>query len=295
MTDKIILKVGDKLDIKLGDITMKDNSRANYNESDTLELMESVKDRGVIQPVGVGATNKDGKWDLVFGYRRYLVSKKLGKETIPAMIMSLSPEDTQNKFIINAIENMQRVDVTPAEQGRIFQKLLNDQLTVDEIAVRVGVEKKKVQRCLDVFYNTPTKYHKHINNQAPGARKSNASGTIPMSVANNINNVTRKYKLNKRENEKLYDFAAKSSATNDQINVLGGLLGQGMPFEKAVKHADDMQMIILTVAMSRKDIAAAEKNSSHTVHKMLYSHLARHRDLNVIVPSMQSSIMVKRK
>jgi len=85
-------------------------------ESDSFKaLMESIKDRGVLEPFLV--TPKNGNYLLLCGERRFLASRKLGLETIPVRVVDAV---TQKDEILayQLTENMQREDLNPVDQAK---------------------------------------------------------------------------------------------------------------------------------------------------------------------------------
>jgi len=103
--------------LSLGDIIIEEQIRSSIDtESDSFKsLMESIKDRGVLEPVLV--TPKDGKYLLLCGERRYLAAQKLGLPTIPARILDAI---TQKDEILayQLTENLQREDFNPMDQAK---------------------------------------------------------------------------------------------------------------------------------------------------------------------------------
>ncbi|MCX5813915.1 MAG: ParB/RepB/Spo0J family partition protein [Proteobacteria bacterium] len=103
--------------LSLESITVEEQIRSGIDmESDSFKaLMESIKDRGVLEPVLV--TPKDGKYLLLCGERRYLATQKLGSESIPARIINTV---TQKDEILayQLVENLQREDLNPIDQAK---------------------------------------------------------------------------------------------------------------------------------------------------------------------------------
>ena len=103
--------------LSLGDITIEEQIRSSIDtESESFKaLMESIKDRGVLEPVLV--TPKDGKYLLLCGERRYLAALKLGLPTIPARILdAITQKDEILAFQLT--ENLQREDLNPIDQAK---------------------------------------------------------------------------------------------------------------------------------------------------------------------------------
>lgn len=99
------------------------------------ELTASVKERGILQPVCAMPVN-GGRYLLVYGARRVDAAKKAGLETIPAALL---PEDTPETElrVLNLLENIQREDQDPIQEGRIFAGLVKLGKSTSEIAGHV--------------------------------------------------------------------------------------------------------------------------------------------------------------
>lgn len=92
------------------------------NEEDA-ELAQSIRERGVIQPIGVIAL-PDGRYQLVFGERRWRASLAAGREMIPATILNVNGEvSAEQQAVMALIENLQRADLAPDEICDGIEKL----------------------------------------------------------------------------------------------------------------------------------------------------------------------------
>lgn len=94
--------------------------RIKFNEQNILELAESIKEHGVIQPIVVRKIGD--KYEIIAGERRYKASVLAGKTTIPAIVTNL---DDKNSAEIALIENVQRQDLTPIEEAVSYKKILD--------------------------------------------------------------------------------------------------------------------------------------------------------------------------
>ena len=92
--------------VKLGEITVEDRAREDYGDLE--ELMESIKEKGVIQPITL-ALKEDGTLKLLAGGRRYESSLRLGLPTIPAIVRE--GEDDVTELEIELIENVHRKEL----------------------------------------------------------------------------------------------------------------------------------------------------------------------------------------
>ena len=128
-------RVSDLRYIKLSEIVPDpDQPRRVFDEDLLDELAESIKEHGVLQPIGV-APDKNG-YKIVAGERRFRASQKVGLEKMPALVRTLS---SQHKLELSLIENLQRSDLNPLETATAYLKLRDQfNLTLEEIGQRVG-------------------------------------------------------------------------------------------------------------------------------------------------------------
>lgn len=124
------------------------------------ELADSILGRGLMQPIGV--TPRGDRFMIVFGDRRYLAHELLGLKEIMCRVDEI--EDTQ-VVIDRAMENVQRVDLTPFEEGHIYAGLVEKAgLSLDEISRRVGKSPGVVQRRMDIL-RMPESFQKALHNR----------------------------------------------------------------------------------------------------------------------------------
>lgn len=108
--------------------------RLEFDKEKQQELVDSIREKGVVQPVIVRAT--DGQFELIAGERRLRAAKELGWTKIPALIKNVSDEQALELAII---ENVQRENLNPIEEAKAYLKLSNEfNLTQDDIAKKVG-------------------------------------------------------------------------------------------------------------------------------------------------------------
>lgn len=111
-----------------------DQPRRTFEEESLLELSESIKTHGILQPIVV--TPRDGRYMIVAGERRYRAALMAGLKKIPALVRTLSD---QHKLELSLIENLQRRDLNPLETATAYLKLRDQfNLTLDQIGARVG-------------------------------------------------------------------------------------------------------------------------------------------------------------
>ena len=112
------------------------NPRKHFDETSLAELAESIRQQGVLQPVGVRPLADTDRFEIVFGERRYRASLMAGLEEIPAIVLNVSDETAQEMAVT---ENLQRQDVTPIEEANAYQKLIESgRHDVQSLAVQFG-------------------------------------------------------------------------------------------------------------------------------------------------------------
>ena len=118
--------------------------RTQFGESPLDDLVESIRQHGIIQPLIVRAVN--GKLELIAGERRWRASGKLGLATVPVIEREASDRDVLEMALI---ENLQREDLNPMEEAAGFVRLAKEfTLKQDEIAARVGKSRASVANAM---------------------------------------------------------------------------------------------------------------------------------------------------
>ncbi|KKW45285.1 MAG: Chromosome segregation DNA-binding protein [Parcubacteria group bacterium GW2011_GWA2_56_7] len=115
--------------------------RKAFTQEEMEELKASVKQYGILQPIVVTEKTK-GSYELVAGERRLRASRELGLETIPAVIRSATD---QLKLEMALVENVQRKNLSPIEEGLAYQALIDEfGMTYEEVAQEVGKSRQEV-------------------------------------------------------------------------------------------------------------------------------------------------------
>ena len=119
--------------------------REIFDEQALKELAVSIKEHGVIQPIIVRKV--DNKYEIIAGERRYKASTMAGLNKIPAIIKNLDDKESSK---VALIENLQRRDLTPIEEARTYQKILEleDDMTQEELAATMGKTQSSVSNKL---------------------------------------------------------------------------------------------------------------------------------------------------
>lgn len=152
----------------------KDISRFEIDENYINNLANSIKERGLRQPIEV--VERNGRFEIVFGDRRFLAHKKIGKTTILARVVELTDKEIA---IDRSIENSQRVNLTPMEEAAEFRRIHDDLgLDWDKIGERVGLSGGVVRRRVAML-NFPENVQQAIHN-----------GEIGITIAEQLMRIT---------------------------------------------------------------------------------------------------------
>lgn len=121
-TSNISANAENYTNVPLADIQPSDyNPRKQFDEAYLNELADSIRQQGVLQPIRLRTLAENGRYEIVFGERRYKAALIAGLEEIPAVIASYTDEEAEE---IAITENLQRKDVTPIEEANAYQRLI---------------------------------------------------------------------------------------------------------------------------------------------------------------------------
>ena len=111
--------------ISINDLTRNQfQPRKNFSKESLEELANSIRERGVIQPIIVRPNKSlEGKYEIIAGERRWLASQNAGLHEIPVVILNV---DDVKSLEFSIIENVQRQDLDPIEEARGYQRLIDD-------------------------------------------------------------------------------------------------------------------------------------------------------------------------
>lgn len=127
--------------VKIGKVEPnREQPRKNFDEDALLELSESVKQHGVLQPLLV--QDKKDYYEIIAGERRWRAAKLAGLKEVPVIIKNLTDQEIVE---ISLIENIQRENLNPIEEALAYKRLLNEfNLKQDEVAERVSKSRTAV-------------------------------------------------------------------------------------------------------------------------------------------------------
>lgn len=121
--------------------------RSNFDPEDLAELVHSVREFGVLQPIVVRPLDEtSGTYELIMGERRLRASREAGLETIPAVV-----RDTADEFLLRdaLLENLHRSQLNPLEEASAYQQLLSDfGITQEQLAARIGRSRPQISNTM---------------------------------------------------------------------------------------------------------------------------------------------------
>lgn len=125
----------------------KHQPRSEFNPQELQELSESIREKGIIQPLIVTQANDGVNYELVAGERRLRASKLVGLTHVPVVVIDVENEDSLLEIAL--IENIQRTDLNPIEEAEAYQKLIEKfNYTQEETAKRVGKQRSTIANML---------------------------------------------------------------------------------------------------------------------------------------------------
>ena len=123
----------------------QDQPRTEFDEEALRQLADSIREYGLIQPITVRPLDR-GYYQIIAGERRWRASRMAGLTEVPVRIIEADDRTTAEMALV---ENLQREDLNPLEEGRGYKKLMADYgLTQEEVAVRVQKSRSAVANSL---------------------------------------------------------------------------------------------------------------------------------------------------
>lgn len=142
---EVVVKEPAEIKVRISQIEPnKEQPRKMFDEDSLIELSESIKQYGVLQPLLV--QKKDEYYEIIAGERRWRAAKLAGIKEIPVVIKDYSDQQVME---IALIENIQREDLNPIEEAQAYQRLIKDyKLKQDEVAEKVSKSRAAITNSL---------------------------------------------------------------------------------------------------------------------------------------------------
>ena len=133
------------VEIKITDIEANDRQpRKAFNDETLVDLSESIKEHGVVQPIIVRKLGSS--YQIIAGERRWRAARLAGKKTIPAIVKECSDLEVMELALI---ENLQREDLNSIEEATAYKSLIEEyNMTQDEISKKIGKSRPAIANSL---------------------------------------------------------------------------------------------------------------------------------------------------
>ena len=184
--------------------------RTSFNADGLSELVKSIKSRGILQPLLARPHPQEhGRYQIIAGERRWRAAQQAGLHDVPVLVRELSDSDA---MAASLVENLQRQDLNPIEEGEGFRRLLEEfGLTQEELGIAVGKSRSYVANAMRLL-NLPPSVQKEVQAGNLTAGHARALLTHPSPETAALTVIARG--LNVRQTEAL--VAAKSAATPER-------------------------------------------------------------------------------
>lgn len=263
-------------EIPIKEIYIGDNSRLEIDKEDLSDLMDSIKQQGLLQAIGVVPIKKgkDGKkYKIVYGNRRLTAFKKLRKRFIPARIHE-DAESLADQIILNLVENDQRRGIDAFEFGRSCAYLNEDlNYTMKEIAVSLSTSIARVKASIDIYKQLPQEYSGKIRTMPYGSVRKGSE--IPSTMAKTVVQMQRKYSLKKHQVKQVLDFIQMTPGlTGRSLSSVMYFMSQGVSLNQALKKVSDVVIKRYEVSIEKKEVEKLEAkygSLANAVHQILYN------------------------
>ena len=171
---EVVVKEPAEVKVRISQVEPNKEQPRKYCDEDALiELSESIKQYGVLQPLLV--QKKDNYYEIIAGERRWRAAKLAGVKEIPVVIKDYSDQEVME---IALIENIQREDLNPIEEAQAYQRLIKDyRLKQDEVAEKVSKSRAAITNSLRLL-----KLDKRVQEMVMEGKLSNGHARTIISI-----------------------------------------------------------------------------------------------------------------
>ena len=192
----------------------REQPRKKFDEDSLLELSESIKQYGVLQPLLV--SDKKDYYEIIAGERRWRAAKLAGIKEIPIIIREFSNQETVE---ISLIENIQREDLNPVEEAMAYKRLIDEfHLKQDEIAERVSKSRTAVTNSLRLLKLDPRVQNMVIEEMITAGHARAILGISDPDTQEMVAAKVFDHKLSVRETEELVRKILNPSKKKEKVS-----------------------------------------------------------------------------
>jgi len=200
-------------------IPNKYQPRKNFDENNLEDLSNSIKERGVIQPIIVRVSNSDNsKYEIIAGERRWLAARKAGLHDIPVVV---TEADDLKSLEFAIVENVQRHDLNPLEEAQGYKRLINEfSYDQEKVSKFIGKSRSYITNSLRLL-NLPSEVLKFIEEKkiSPGHAKILVGLDNALFIANKI--IEKKLSVRQAENfVKIFKKKNRSFIKSKDANII---------------------------------------------------------------------------
>lgn len=183
--------------------------RDEFDEEAMIEMVASISEVGVLQPIIVRPDHETGQFELIMGERRWRASKRAGKDSIPAIIRDTADEDLLREALL---ENIHRSELNALEEAAAYQQLMEDfGWSQDILAKRVGRSRPHISNTLRLI-NLPPAIQRQVASGVLSAGHARAIlGVSDPSLMNQLAQRVINEGLSVRATEELASLMLKNS------------------------------------------------------------------------------------
>jgi len=178
-------------------IPNKFQPRKNFDEENLNDLVNSIRERGIIQPIIVRKSEDQiSKFEIIAGERRWLAAQKAGLHEVPVVI---TEADDLKSLEFAIVENVQRHDLNPLEEAQGYQRLINEfSYDQEKVSKFIGKSRSHITNCLRIL-SLPEDVLKLVENRKLSA--GHAKVLVGLENANFVANKIIDKKLSVRQAE----------------------------------------------------------------------------------------------
>ena len=188
-------------------IPNKFQPRKNFDEENLTDLTNSIKERGIIQPIIVRKSNTENlKYEIIAGERRWLAAQKAGLEDIPVVITDV---DDLKSLEFAIVENVQRHNLNPLEEAQGYKRLIDEfSYDQDKVSKFIGKSRSYITNALRLL-NLPKDVLDYVEQKKITA--GHAKILVGLENATFLANKIIQKKLSVRQSENLVKILKKSN------------------------------------------------------------------------------------
>ena len=224
--------------LSLADIVPnKYQPRKNFDEENLNDLVNSIKERGVIQPIIVRKSNTDNsKYEIIAGERRWLAAQKAGLHDIPVVV---TDADDLKSLEFAIVENVQRHDLNPLEEAQGYKRLIDEfAYDQDKVSKFIGKSRSYISNSLRLL-NLPKEVLDFVEQKKITA--GHAKILVGLDNASFLANKFIEKKLSVRQAENLVKIFRKtkrniSSKVDSNIRDLENSISEKIGLSVSIKN-----------------------------------------------------------